>query len=89
MKHFLISCNTYASERQGLFHKLKETYAARYDTLSDDANKVLQTIEMDMNSKFVDKCAAQIHSTYTGWTNVNLLYFPHITEIASLEGLTL
>ena len=27
--------------------------------------------------------------TYTGWINVNLLYFPDSTEIASPEGLTL
>ena len=28
-------------------------------------------------------------SNVTGWTNVNLFYFPDSTEIASLEGLTL
>ena len=28
-------------------------------------------------------------SGVTGWTNVNLLYFPDSIEIASLKGLTL
>ena len=30
-----------------------------------------------------------LYSVLTGWTNVNLLYFPDSKEIASPEGLTL
>ena len=31
----------------------------------------------------------QSQASITGWTNVNLLYFPDSIEIAYLEGLTL
>ena len=63
LKHFLIKCNTYATERRELLDILKETYTARYDLLSDDAND-FKLLTMEINPHFVDKCVAQIHSMY-------------------------
>ena len=38
---------------------------------------------------FLYCCTLVRLSTFTGWTNVNLFYFPGSIEIASLQGLTL
>ena len=63
LNHLLINCNTYTTERRGLLDILKETYAARYDLLSDDA-KCFKLLNMEVNPQFVDRCAAQIHLIY-------------------------
>ena len=63
LKHFLINCNNYTTERRGLLDILKETYAARYDILSDDA-KCFNLLNMEINPQFADRCAAQIHLMY-------------------------
>ena len=63
LKHFSINCNNYATERRGLLDILKETYATRYNILSDDA-KCFKLLNMGINPQFVDRCAAQIHLMY-------------------------
>ena len=58
-----MNCNTYATERRGLLDILKETYAAGYDILSDDA-KCFKLLNIETNPQLVDKCAAQINFMY-------------------------
>ena len=63
LKHFLINCNNYTTERRRLLDILKETYATMYNILSDDT-KCFKLLNIEINPQFVDKCAAQIHLMY-------------------------
>ena len=85
LKHFLINCNNYTTERRGLLDILKETCATRYNILSDDA-KCFKLLNMEINPQFVDRCAAQIHLMYKkrkkagNWTAEIFRYDFQITQ---------
>ena len=60
LKHFLINCNNYTTERRGLLNCKKLMQLGIYD---DDA-KCFKLLNMEINPQFVDRCAAQIHLMY-------------------------
>ena len=65
------------------------------DLVTDvDARSLIKTVRF-LNSFCVSRSTSgdiaekESQLELTGWTNVNLLYFPDSIEIASLQGLTL